>query len=163
MDVENMRLIQAALVIPFTVAIATIANAQTGDEWLCTAEHSTGFAYMAGEWSGTKFRATDEYIIRPLTAEEAEDTFTQVMWPDSNYGVFRQGSKSAYFGCTESFSGVGYLYCGGHSGFFGFSKRNLRFTHSQKGHYVAVVPGLNDITNDSADTPFIEIGTCKKI
>jgi len=158
-----MRLLPSTLVATLTVALSTMANAETGDEWLCKAKHVTGFSYKAGQWTGTMFRATDEYIIRPLTEEEREDTLTKIFWPDSNYGVFRQGATYVYFGCTESFSAVGYLYCGNHSSFFGFSNRNLRYVHSQQGGYVAVVPGLTDITNESADTPYIEIGTCQKI
>jgi len=158
-----MRLLQSALVATLTAALSTMANAETGAEWLCKAKHAAGFVYKAGQWSSTTFQETNEYIIRPLTEEEREDTFTKIIWPDSNYGIFRQGSTSVYFGCTESFSGVGYLYCGGHTSYFGFSNRNLRFVHSQQGQYVAVVPGLTDITNESANTSYIEIGTCQKI
>lgn len=150
----------------FIIVINTLsvsANEPSGDSWLCKEKLSTGFLYKDGEWQRVGFSPNGEYIIRPLSREEIEDTFFQILWPDSNYGVYRSGSTSARFGCTESFSDVGYLYCESHNRYFSFNKFNLRFVTSENGDYVSVVPGLNDLTDLGGNTPFVSIGVCQKL
>jgi len=158
-----MRLIQATLALLVSLTFTTITNAQAEEQWLCTSKQTTGFAYRTGKWSEQSFTAGDIFIIKPLTQKEIKFAQDFYLGDAYSYGVFRQGSKVPYHVCDESFSGVGYLYCGDFRGFFSFNKFNLRFTHGQSGGYSSVVPGINDLTDETTDTPFLEIGTCQKL
>jgi hypothetical protein len=141
------------------------------EQWLCTEDNATGFSFKMGVWGVQTFTSGRIYIVRPLLMNE-KDGF--LIKEDSTYGVYEQGSSYPFIGCTDSFSLIegnplnqkmpsGYLYCKSQIRGFSFNKWNLRFTQVYNSGYVNVVPGVNDITDQSSNTPFISIGRCAKL
>ena len=144
------------------------ANASGCDlKWLCVSEKATGFAYRSGTWSQTNFRPDYKYLIRPL-----DEVSTGGRTGNEDYGVYQFGEAYPVFFCTQSFyegfpdksdTPAGYIYCSSMTGFFSFNMYNLRFTHAYRGGYSVVVPKINNILDEGADTPLIEIGTCSPL
>ena len=65
----------------------------------------------------------------------------------------------------KDFNTPGYLYCESDIGslYFTFNKSNGRFLFSSGSGYVNVLPELNKITDESSETPFLEIGRCSPL
>jgi hypothetical protein len=70
------------------------------------------------------------------------------------------GDDHAMVLCKDDFSESGFLFCQGLGGEFRFNRRNGRFLNVYLLGYFNVVPGTNKITDESSDTPFMEIGKC---
>jgi hypothetical protein len=65
--------------------------------------------------------------------------------------------------CGSDFAADTFLHCRGFGGNFTFNRRSQRFERWYPGGYASYAPGVNDITDENADTPFIEIGTCTRL
>jgi hypothetical protein len=139
--------------IALGVGAGAAAGAQVpsdGGNYLCVSESSAGFRYdkQTKTWKGTNFRTDDKYLIAPSKS------------PNYAFQVTRVGESSPAVSCDNGFNEPGYLHCEGIGGEFKFNRRNGRFLFAFVTGYFNVIPSLNDITDETSDTPFIEIGKC---
>jgi hypothetical protein len=125
----------------------TLSFISYADQYLCIADASTGFTFdkASKKWKQTNFRVNDnKYIISSSKSES------------STYQIKKMGSDFVFSFCTDDFNEYGYLYCGD----FKFNKDNGRFINTYTTGYFNVLPKVNEITDESGDTPYIEIGKC---
>jgi hypothetical protein len=128
------------------------------DRWLCTGQAATGFEYdqASHSWRPTKFKPDGRFIIAALPVKSKTASFQWVIAPEGKAPI--EGGF-----CGSEFAADTFLHCSGLGGTFTFNRRSQRYIHYSHGGYVSYAPGVNDITDESADTPFIEIGTCTKL
>ena len=136
-------------------AISTgIAHAESG--WICVADQSTGFSFAKGSstWIQTNFRSGDKYLIVPLVS--GDFGFDQSV--DASvvqYGVKKFGSEGLWYWCNAGIQ-YDFLNCKGY-GEFRVDLKRLRFLSTYTFGYVG---SNSDGTEDTGDTPSIDIGTC---
>ena len=137
----------ASLVLGLSLARPGSAGAE---QYLCLAENSSGFSFNthSGTWISTTFRTDDKYLIAPSKN------------PAHAFQVTRIGENSPSANCEDGFNEAGYLFCKGPAGEFKFNKKNGRFLKVFSFGYFNVVPGMNDTTDESSDTPYVQIGKC---
>ena len=121
-----------------------------GGNYLCVSESSAGFRYdeQTKTWKGTNCRTDAKYLIAPSKR------------PNYAFQVTRVGDSGPAAFCENGFNGPGCLHYEGLGGEFKFNRRNGRFLFAFVTGYNKVIPGLNDFTDETSDTPFIEIGKC---
>jgi hypothetical protein len=140
----------AALAALVSGVLFTHPSTASGEQYLCVTEKSSGFSFDArsGSWNSTTFRIEAKYLI----ARSRE--------PGYMFQVTKIGDTYSTANCKEGFNEPGYLFCYGVGGEFKFNKKNGRFLNVHSLGYFNVVPGVNNSTDQSSDTPYIEIGKC---
>lgn len=138
------------------VSLSVIASPASAETWLCLAEKATGFGYDAAskEWKSADFgTARDRYIVKPSPNKE---------WV---YEVRRFGTATTLLPdawCKADFAAGTFLHCTGVLAEFKFNRKTGRFLKSYLAGYWSYAPGVN-ATQEGADTPTIEIGTCSAV
>lgn len=128
--------------------VPTIVHA---DQYLCIADSSVGFSFNKGtkSWERANFRVGEnKYVLSGPKSEGAA------------YLLTRMGSQFAEAQCEKGFNDPGYLFCSGFGGDFKFNRRNGRYLKTYTVGYFNVVPGVNEVTDENSDTPYLEIGKC---
>ena len=125
------------------------------DQYLCAVDKSTGFRFdeESKEWRHTEFKADSKYVISKPASESP--------WVGTQAFLVRQigGSFPVAF-CEKDFTEPGFLSCNLMGRIFEFNRISGRFTTANTFGYHNVVPGVNDLTDENAGTPFISIGKC---
>lgn len=144
-----------------TVALLLMAQSTVNipsDRWLCTSQTATGFFYDRSNraWKPTTFKPEGRFIVAAIPMKGEMAPFQWVIAPEGE-AVIMGGF------CGKTFSAGTFLHCSGLGGTFSFNQRSQRYSHYFPGGYVAYAPGVNDLTDETADTPFLEIGTCSRL
>ena len=142
------------LIILLTITFAFITSFAFADEqYLCTADKASGFYFYkaAKSWQRTKFKADSKYTISKPEGSK---------WA---FVVRKVRNFSPIATCKDGFDEAGLLFCKGPSYDFRFNRNNGRYLSAYLLGYFDVLPGTNDKTDATSDTPFIEIGTCSPI
>ena len=128
------------------------------DRWLCTGQAATGFAYdqASHSWRTAKFKPDGRFVIAALPIKSKTAPFQWAIAPEGKAPI--EGGL-----CGSEFAADTFLHCSGLGGKFTFNRRSQRYIQYVQGGYVSYAPGVNDITDASADTPSIEIGACAKL
>jgi hypothetical protein len=126
-----------------------VSSTSFAEKYICLADIVTGFRYSetSEKWVQTKFIADDKYII----SESDSESYA--------FKVVEIGSKYPLANCKEGFNEYGFLFCDD----FKFQKKNGRYIRSYTVGYFNVLPSLNEISDSTSDTPFLEIGKCSPI
>ncbi len=138
------------VVILATACLLLSDVAYAGEQYLCTADRASGFSFnkSSKEWEHTTFKANSKYVISK---------------PDDGSSAFvvrEIGQSFPTAWCKDAFNQAGFLFCEGIGGDFKFNRRNGRFISAYLMGYFNVVPGVNEITDATSDTPYVEIGKC---
>jgi hypothetical protein len=128
------------------------------DRWLCTGQAATGFGYdqASHSWTRRNFKADGRFIVGALPIKSKAAAYQWVIAPEGKAPI--EGGL-----CGSEFSADTFLHCSGFGGTFTFNRRSQRYIQYYQGGYAAYAPGVNNITDESADTPFMEIGTCARL
>lgn len=137
-------------IILATVCLLLSDIAYAGEQYLCTADRASGFWFnkSSKEWEHTTFKANSKYVISK---------------PDDGSSAFvvrEIGRDFPNAWCKDTFNEAGFLLCEGIGGDFKFNRKNGRFISAHLLGYFNVVPGVNEITDTTSDTPYLEIGKC---
>jgi hypothetical protein len=135
--------------ISLLFAIMLSSTMSLADQYFCVSNMSTGFSYDKNlrRWESVDFNISEnKYIISKISG--------------GIYEVTETGGKNSTCHCDSDFNGFGYLNCDCALGKFKFNKLNGRFIMSYIGGYFNVLPEINQITDESSDTPHITIGVC---
>lgn len=149
------------LSLPFTVSLLLLIQATAElprDRWLCTGQAATGFAFdrSSRTWGPTTFKPDGRFTIAAVPMKAQTPPFQWVIAPEGR-AVIEGGL------CGSVFQADTFLHCSGFGGRFTFNRRSQRYMHWFPGGYASYAPGVNDITDEKADTPYIEIGTCTRL
>ena len=138
--------------------LAQTSPALPKERWLCTGQAATGFTYdqASHSWRVANFKPDGRFIIAALPIKSTTAPFQWVIAPEGRTPL--EGGL-----CESAFVAETFLHCSGLGGTFTFNRRSQRYIHYYQGGYVSYAPGVNDITDESADTPVVEIGTCAQI
>ena len=120
------------------------------EQYLCISELSTGFSYneTSKSWERTNFKAVGEYII-----SKSKDGIDK-------YKVTRLGKNVAFLKCKDDFNKRGTLSCKAFVENLFFNKNNGRFIYIFPFGFINVLPEINKKTDETSDTPYMEIGKC---
>ncbi len=140
----------------FLVAVAVLLFCNpliaSAEQYLWVTEHATGFSYdkTSKEWKNTNFTPEHKYII------------AKSKYKAYSYQVNELGEDDPASFCKEGFNQYGYLFC--QEGYihteFRFNKKNGRFLAVSPYGYYNAMPGEAKVTDETSDTPLIEIGKC---
>ena len=132
------------------LVLLLVSSICSAEQYICIAETSAGFNYSetSKKWESTRFNTEKKYII----SESDSEYYARE--------VVRIGSDYPVASCVEGFNSHGYLLCSSSFHDFRFQKENGRYLISYFGGYYNVMPSLNEITDSTSDTPFMEIGKC---
>ena len=127
----------------------TLAAPAVAQQYLCVSDKSSGFAYdeSSRTWDHAGLETDGQSF---LVASDGSESGFQVTQVGDSFVVSR---------CSEGFDEYGYLTCEG-IWEFKFNRRNGRFVTAFVFGYLNVLPGVNDITDATSNTPSITIGTC---
>ena len=129
----------------------TLTGVAVAEQYLCIAEHSAGFSYdkVTKEWKNSTFKVSSKYLISKADGTKNAWHITEI------------GETFPLFRCESDFDEYGYLDCSDsvNSKFY-FNKNNGRYLASYPLGYYIVLPGLNKFTDETSDTPNLEIGKC---
>ena len=102
------------------------------------------------EWKRVQFNVEgSKYVISPSDQTEYA------------YEVKQFNSERPDWFCKKNISEFGFLKCTGLlDSKFKFNNDNRRFMMTSSFGYVEVLPDMNKLTDDSTDTPNMEIGAC---
>ena len=142
------------LIILLTITFAFVTSFAFADEhYLCTADSSNGFYFnkSAKIWQRTKFKADSKYTISKPEGSN---------WA---FVVRKIRNFSPIATCKDGFDEAGLLFCKGTGYDFRFNRKNGRYLSAYLLGYFNVLPGTNDLSDATSETPFIEIGTCSPI
>lgn len=157
-----MKHICIAVVAMAALPAASIAQSNTVNaSWLCVIDQSTGFAYSKNlrKWTTTNFSDRDKYLISPIPGNANYKYKITKLGEEAVNGVTIPQAL-----CKDGFSNnTPFLHCSGIYGTFSFNKQMGRIIHSSTMGYFNVATGTNNITDETSDTPFIEIGTCSPL
>ena len=142
------------LIILLAITFAFVTSFAFADEqYLCTAERASGFYFNnnAKIWQRTKFKADSKYTI----SKPEGSNWAFVVRKIKNFSPIAT--------CKDGFDEAGLLFCKGTGYDFRFNRNNGRYLSAYLLGYFNVLPGPNDKTDATSDTPFIEIGRCSPI
>ena len=148
-----------AILLLGVIAFGAQAPHAPPKQYLCVADQAVGFKFEENRWQDAVFRTDNKYVLAPSDG---------VVRPKSFYLVRPLGKSSALpdFVCgPDQIHGNGASFdCRGVGGHFLFSSRNGRYIiASVNMSYVDVgspSAGGGKITDESADSPYLEIGRC---
>lgn len=137
-------------VLLVTICLVVASFAFAGEQYLCTADSATGFAFnkSSNSWEQRTFKASAKYII-----SKPEDGTTAFV-------VREIGNSSPVAKCDNDFNKYGYLFCSGLGTDFRFNKDNGRYLSAYLLGYYNVLQGDIQKTDATSDTPYVEIGKC---
>ncbi len=138
------------VIILVTTCLLFAAAAHAGEQYLCTADRASGFSFnkVMKEWTHTTFKANSKYVV-----SKPEDG-------SSAFVVREIGNPFVTAWCKDPFSEAEFLLCEGIGGDFKFNRKNGRYIYAYLMGYFNVVPDVNKITDETSDTPYVEIGKC---
>ena len=142
------------LIILLAITFAFVTSFAFADEqYLCTADSSNGFYFnkSAKIWQRTKFKADSKYTISKPEGSK---------WA---FVIRKVRNFSPIATCKDGFDEAGLLFCKGKGYDFRFNRKNGRYLSAYLLGYFNVLPGTNDLSDATSETPFIEIGTCSPI
>lgn len=128
------------------------SKASATEQYLCAADKSSGFSFNKStkEWTHTTFKANSKYVI-----SESDNK-------NSAFVIREIGDSMIIAWCKDSFNEANFLFCDGLGGSFKLNRVNGRYISANLIGYVNVVPSANKITDETSDTPYIEIGKCSR-
>jgi len=133
--------------------IFTLSSTTKADNFICLAEKASGFSYnsLSKEWVPSTFTTNAKYVL-------SKDKSSSNM-----YVVNKIGDDNNEFSCKDGINAAGFIFCKtfGATAEFRMNINNLRFISGSILGYYNVTPKGN-ITDESSNTPFIEIGKCSK-
>ena len=137
-------------VLIFIALTLIYCHAFGAEKYICTSEKTIGFKYnkTSKEWQAASF-SEHKYVISKPEDAKAEFVVTEI------------GSSYPLATCKYPIQKeYGWLNC--ESGFsdFRFNKINGRFMRSFMSGYISVLPSINGQTDETSDTPSMEIGKC---
>jgi hypothetical protein len=147
-----MKVTYAAMVSLLTL-LPLFAHAE---QYLCVDDLVTGFSYdvRSKKWKSTNFNAGSKLIISKPSDKDPK--FLKYIFIIKEIGEDFPIAK-----CNTGFDDYGYLMCDNiGNGTFHFNKRNGRYVRSYTTGYFNVLPGVNDLTDATSDTPIVAIGKC---
>src|SRR5216683_3664239 len=130
-----------------------------GDErltYVCTTQHSVGYAIRDGEWQPTQFNVKGHIFM--LTNEAGKWRWRS--YDDSDDESVNR-STEAIFGKREcgTMNHLGFLSCTHYGQIVRFNQQSLRFQVVETHGYVLSRSGVADEPKN-VNTPFFQIGTC---
>jgi hypothetical protein len=145
-------------VVLATALVQATAPPLPPERWLCERTSVTGFAYDAAQrrWHQSSFRPEGRFLI---SAQRRQDVSSGFQWA---FGKIGDALILASW-CGNEFLAGTFLHCRGLTGEVHFNRRNNRYIRSVATGYFNVAPGLNDITDETSDTPILEIGSCSQL
>jgi Na+-translocating ferredoxin:NAD+ oxidoreductase RnfG subunit len=138
------------IVILAAICVLLSGIAYTSEQYICTADKATGFSYNKSlkQWQSTHFKTDTKYIISMSDNKSLAE-----------FVVRKVGDSEPTIYCKDSFNEAGYLHCEDITT-FKFNRKNGRYISVNLLGYFNVIPGLNKITDENSDTPYLEIGKC---
>jgi hypothetical protein len=140
------------IVILLSACVLHSSFAFADERYLCITDSSCGFSFnkSSGNWEHVFFKANSKYIISKPEAG--------TLYERAAFVVHRVGESVPCAVCMDGFDEYGYLSCS--DGGFLANRTNGRFIYASVFGYVNVLPEVNGITDETSDTPWIEIGKC---
>ena len=142
---------QLVAAVAVLVALVFLSGPVDAQEYLCVPDLATGFTFRDNAWTSAKFKVEGQYLIAPSSR------------PDRAFGVTKIGEGSEFARCELDFNEPGFLFCEGLGVELKFNRANGRFLRVDNIGYLNVLPEVNDITDQTSDTPVIEIGKCSPL
>lgn len=132
------------------VSLLIANHIEAEEQYLCTADKVSGFSFNENskEWKQSSFKANSKYVVSRLSDSSTAFVVREI------------GNSFPDAWCEDPFTDAGYLHCRRLGGDFSLNRKNGRYIASSLMGYLNVVPGVNDITDKTSDTPYIEIGKC---
>lgn len=139
-------MIRSASLAAFVILLS--ATSAVAEQYVCIAEHTTGFRYnrSSESWSPVTFLASKKLVVTVSKSSDYE------------FEVKTLGSKYDFpeFTCEDAFNEYGYLFCEGF-GEFRMNKNTLRF---QSYYPIGYVAADFDEEHQATNNPSLTIGKC---
>ncbi len=145
------RIVAALVLSIFWSGAHATEQTSRPEQYICVANKLSGFEYKDDTkmWGPVHSRSDRKYLIAPASGQDVKFQVTEV------------GKNAALGFCKGGFNDSGHLFCDVIGGEFKINKTNGRFLLSYLAGYYDV-GSTPEITDETSDMPFLEIGKCSR-